>query len=126
MRDLLEQSAAKGPEAIEEDIPGMGVATLSEVLEVIDSTQYATLNSKSREGLRDLGYAVPGGNPDVDSYTQFTEHVEEIVPKYGLKQRVDSTVSRGVPADTSKIDIAQVAFEMNHNDRFPFALRDLR
>ncbi|WP_155120752.1 hypothetical protein [Haloarcula sp. K1] len=125
MRDLLERAASKGPEAINEDIPGMGVATLSELLEVIDPSQYATLNSKSCEGLRDLGYSVPGNNPDKTMYSKFTEHVKEIVPKYGLEKEVDSTVSRGIPDGTENIDIAQVAFEMNHNDRFSFSLSNL-
>lgn len=124
IRDILEKQAKKGPGAITTDLPGMGVATLSEVLEVIDSSQFATLNSKSRDGLQALGYPVPGDEPDESAYREFTEHVKEIVPKYGLRPEVTKAIEGDIPNDVEPIDIAQVAFEMNVNDRFGFSFQD--
>lgn len=126
VRDELASFASEGPAAIEADIPGMGVATLSEVLEVIDSSQHATLNSMSRTGLEALGYPVPGDEPGEEVYRRFTENVKEIVPKYELRNVVEETVEGPVPEDAEPIDVAQVAFVMHDKKRFGFSLDEVR
>lgn len=125
LRDQLEKQATEGPPGIEANFPGMGVATLSEVLEVIDPSQFATLNAKSRDGMQALGYDVPGNNPDGLGYSGFTENVKEIVRKYGLRSEVQKSVSGDIPKDVELVDIAQVAFEMNASDRFEFSFHEL-
>lgn len=124
LRDQLEKQAQEGPSGVEADVPGMGVATLSEVLEVIDALQFATLNSKSRDGMQALGYAVPGNNPDESTYSRFTENVKEIVPNYGLLSEVEKAVAGDIPKNVEPIDIAQVAFEMNASDPFEFSFHE--
>lgn len=126
IRDELVSLAESGPEAIEADLPGMGVATLSELLEVIEPAQHATLNSMSRAGMEALDCPVPGNDPGEAAYRRFTEDVKEIVPEYGLRSKVEETVEGPVPENAEPIDVAQVAFVMNDKERFGFSLDDLR
>lgn len=126
IRDELESRASEGSAAIEADIPGIGVATLSEVLEVIDPSRYATLNSMSRSAVQALGYLDPGNDPGATAYRRFTENVKEIVPKYDLRNAVQARVEGPVPENAEATDVAQVAFLMHEREKHDFALEDLR
>lgn len=116
----------RGNEAITEaDIPGMGMTTLSELLEIMEPDSYATLNNKSTAGLRALGHHVVE-EPTIESqYGEFVDLVKEAVGEYALRSRITEVGVGPVPADAAPVDIAQVAFELHDKETFAFDLATL-
>lgn len=104
----------------EADVPGMGVPTLTEVLETIDPDRFVALNEKSREAMEALGYDVP--NPqslatDRD-YWMFVEDVKDAVDQFDLRHQLrEADVPDRVPDDVADADVAEVAFQMHAADQ---------
>lgn len=101
------------------DIPGVGVATLTEVLEVAYPERFATLNSKSHEGMVALGYDVPSPNSlySDNRYRKFVKNVHDAVDKFDLRESIDRFDSLDLPDDVPDVDVAQMAFLLHDEGR---------
>jgi hypothetical protein len=108
------------------DIPGMGVATITEVLEIIDPEQYVALNKKSRAGMNALGYTVPDNSSSDETYLAFVSDVKDAVERYDLRDRVADIGNVGDITDKSDIDIAEATFQLHAEDGFSFDFTDIR
>jgi hypothetical protein len=142
-RYVEEQILSKGPtpeairsrlkEVVEEsrpitdvDIHGMGVAMITEVLEIIDPEQYVALNKKSRAGMNALGYTVPDNLSSDEAYFAFVSDVKDAIERYDLRDRVADIDNVGDITDVSDIDIAEATFQLHAEDEFSFDLTDIR
>lgn len=126
IRDMILEVAEGAQPITDADIPGMGMATLTEVLEIIDPERFVALNAKSREGMEVLGYNVPEGSFADDDYRAFVDDVKEAVTTYDLRQRVAGVQDVGDISDAHDTDVAQAAFNLHVEDEFPFDLHTVR
>jgi hypothetical protein len=108
------------------DIPGMGVATITEVLEIIGPEQYVAFNKKSRAGMNALGYDVPDDLSSDEEYFAFVSNVKDAIERYDLRDRVADINNVGDLSDVSDIDIAEATFHLHAEDEFSFDLTDIR
>lgn len=126
IRDMIQEVAAGERSITDAGIPGMGVSTITEVLEIIDSKKYAALNSKSRPGMEALEYEVPSESLSDEEYFKFVEDVKEAVKEYELRQRLEERDDVGNLSDVSDVDVAQAAFNLHDEDEFNFDLNEIR
>jgi hypothetical protein len=126
IRVKIQQVVENSRPITDANIPGMRVATLTEVLEIIDPEQFATLNSKAREGMEALGYNVPEENVSNEEYRAFVADVKDAVVEYNLRSQLDEREEVGDISDEPDIDVAQAAFNMHVEDKFDFDLGEVR
>lgn len=126
IRDMIKEVIEGDRSITDAEIPGMGIATLTEVLEIIDPEQYVALNAKSREGMDALGYDVPDGQPTDEEYYAFVDDVKEAVEKYDLRERLSALDEIGDISDESDVDVAEAAFNLHAEDKFSFDLTEIR
>jgi hypothetical protein len=104
------------------DTPNLGTWVMSEIMEAIDPSNYATLNDAARTGLQALGYPTPGKPMDsFDEYWDFVDHTNDAVEQYDLRDRVERALPE-VPDDVLTVDIAQAAFQLHGDDEFDLDL----
>lgn len=105
------------------ELPGVGLATGTELLEVMDPERFATLNRKTRMGMQALDLPVPGERPSEQEYRAVVTDLQEAAGAFGLRGRIAADdVPVHVHPALSDVDVAQVAFEMHDKDRFEFDL----
>lgn len=126
IRNMIQEILNEERSITNADIPGMGVSTVTEVLEIIDSKTYATLNSKSRSGMEALGYEVPDDNLSDEEYFEFVEDVKEAVEEYGFWEQLAERDDIGDLSNMNDIDIAQAVFHLHNEDEFDFNLSEIR
>lgn len=121
-RDFL-QASRQGTKSVgDPETPDLGTRTISELLEAMDGSAYATLNGDARDGLDALGYPVPGRPVDGDEYEAFVEHTTRAVEEYDLRDRLTPFLHDGIPEGTPPVDIAQLAFQLHGDDEHEFDL----
>lgn len=126
IRDMIQEVVDGERPITDAGIPGMGISTITEVLEIIDSEKYAALNSKSRAGMKALGYEIPDDGLDDEEYFVFVEDVKEAVEEYEFRERLAERDDVGNLSDVSDIDIAQAVFNLHDEDEFDFDLNRIR
>lgn len=126
VRDMIQEVVDGERPITDADIPGMGVSTITEILEIIDSKKYAALNSKSREGMEALGYTVPSDGLSDEEYFDFVEDVKEAVKEYNLRDQLAERDDVGDLSGVSDIDVAQAVFNLHNEDEFDFNLNEIR
>lgn len=126
IRDMIREVVDGERPITDAGIPGMGVSTITEVLEIIDSETYATLNSKSRAGMEALGYEVPSDGLSDEEYFEFVEDVKRAVEEYDLRELLGERGDVGGLSNVSDIEVAQAAFNLHDEEEFDFDLNDVR
>lgn len=126
IRDMIQEVVDGSRPIAEANIPGMGIATLTEVLEIIDPERFVALNSRSRSGMKALGYDVPEDTLSEEEYLTFVENVKDAVTTYDLRDRLADVDVVGEISDVSDIDVAEAAFNLHVEDEFTFDLNEIQ
>lgn len=94
---------------LEEDIPGFGPASITEILFSIDPEKFPLFNKRARIGLKKFGYGDFEGTFTVNLYRDFTKAVERVAQDFRLlKEKVEEKVGINIP----KFDFVDGVFNL--------------
>jgi len=84
---------------LEENIPGFGPASITEILFCISPENFAIFNKRARIGLKEFGYGdFEGQIFTVNLYKKFTKAIERAIQDFRLvKEKVEEEISIEIP-----------------------------
>lgn len=125
--ETIEEALRTGNPDPVRKLNGFGWATATETLSALAPSEFALLNTRSAESMKDLGYddRVPNQrSASLSQYREFSEAVQEAAMRFPLRQEATEIVGEAPPDDIPAYLVADLCFA-HHYGKGEFSLDEV-